>query len=246
MAKILTNVKRCGTIFPMETKIQSVAIDGPAGVGKSTAAKLLAQKLGWAILETGAIYRAITVNFITKNLPLENEDVLAKAVQNLPVQVVYKNQKQHLFVEGVDLTPYLRTPIVDQNVALVAKVPAVREAVRAVQRQIATSQNIVVEGRDIGTVVLPESQNKFFLTASPQVRAQRRFKELVAKGGEVPNFSALLADIQKRDEMDKTRAVSPLLPAQDAIIINTDHLEIESVVHKMALKILRKDQDLNK
>ena len=228
----------------MDKKIDSIAIDGVAGVGKSTISKMLAKKLGWKVLETGAIYRAITASFLAKNYDIKDEEFISSIAQNLFVEVKYLKCVQHVFVDGVDLTPYLRTGLVENSVALVAKVPAVREKVRAVQRAIAESENVVVEGRDIGTVVLPNSHNKFFLTADPKVRATRRFKQLCAKGKNT-SFRKIYSEILKRDELDKTRSVSPLVPAEDALIVDTSQMQATEVVDLILTKIKTKEKSLD-
>lgn len=220
----------------MDKKIDSIAIDGVAGVGKSTIAKMLAEKLGWKTLETGAIYRAITASFLAKKYAIEDEKFINSVAPNLNIEVKYLNGVQHVFVDCIDLTAYLRSSAVENAVALVSKVPSVREKVRAVQRQIANTENVVVEGRDIGTVVLPNSKNKIFLTANPKVRATRRFNQLVERG-ENPNIKQIYYDIIKRDEIDRTRVVSPLIPASDAFIVDTSTMQAVEVVDLIISKI---------
>lgn len=217
-------------------KIDCIAIDGGAGVGKSTITKVLAQKLGWKTLETGAIYRGITASFLAKNYPLSDENFVADAVSNVKVEVKYIDNVQHVFVDGVDLTPYLRSEVVENKVAVVAKVPAVREKVREVQREIAEKENVVVEGRDIGTVVLPNASYKFFLVADAEIRAKRRFKQL-ARRGEKPNLKKIHREILTRDKLDRTREVSPLVPAKDAVVVDTSALGVEEVVELLYSKI---------
>lgn len=216
--------------------IESIAIDGPAGVGKSTIAKMVAEKLNWKTLETGAIYRAITVFFITKNLPLDNEEIITKAAEKVEISLTYKDSVQEVYVNGLNLTPFLRTEIIEKNVALVSKVLAVRKKVREVQRENAANQNLILEGRDIGTEVLPEAILKIFLTASPEERAKRRFLQLSAQG-ETPDFNSLLTQIKERDRLDTQRAISPLKPARDAVIIDTTHLSKDQVANKICSKL---------
>lgn len=227
----------------MDKKIDSIAIDGVAGVGKSTISKMLAKKLGWKVLETGAIYRAITASFLAKNYDIKDEEFISSIAQNLFVEVKYLKGVQHVFVDGVDLTPYLRTGLVENSVALVAKVPAVREKVRAVQRAIAESENVVVEGRDIGTVVLPNSHNKFFLTADPKVRATRRFKQLCANGKKT-SFRKIYGEMLRRDELDRTRHISPLVPADDAFVVDTSDMQAIEVVELLFAKVKNNEKDL--
>lgn len=220
-------------------KLVSVAIDGPAGSGKSAASKLLAQRLGWLNLETGALYRAITAYCLGRNLVLADERNIEQAICGLDLRVEFENQKQHVIVNGVDLTSKLRLQVVDNNVAIVAKVADVRKCVLKVQREIAATQNVVVEGRDIGTVVLPESVNKFFLTAAPEIRAHRRFIQLL-NAGDRPSYGKILQEIKERDRVDQSRKISPLLPAKDAKVIDTSNLALEEVVDRMMSMVTKR------
>ena len=228
----------------MNKKIDSIAIDGGAGVGKSTISKLLAKKLGWKVLETGAIYRGITASFLAKNYPLNDENFVADAVFGIKVEVKYIADVQHIFVDGIDLTAYLRSEIVENRVAIVAKVPTVRAKVRAVQREIAEKENVVVEGRDRGTVVLPNAKYKFFLVADAEIRAKRRFKQL-ARRGEKPNLKKIHREILKRDKLDRTREVSPLVPAKDAVVVDTSALSVEETVELLYSKIKTNQKDFS-
>lgn len=223
-------------------KISSITIDGPAGVGKSTISKLLAERLSTSCLNTGAIYRALTLECLRKNANIKIEAEVEKALKDFNLSVVFNNGQQHILLNNKDVTQFLHREIIDQTVAYVAKVPSIREKVRGIQRQIATENNIVVEGRDIGTVVLPDSINKFFLTASAEVRAERRYKERV-QNGEKADYNQILTDIKLRDELDITRKVSPLLPAKDAIIVNTDNKSIEQILSEMQGKIKGFDKE---
>ncbi|MDD4816252.1 MAG: (d)CMP kinase [Clostridia bacterium] len=210
----------------------SVAIDGPAGVGKSTVSKLLAKKLGWNCLDTGALYRAFTVKCLELNVDFESDISIVEASKKIKIFVKYIGGTQHTFANGKDMTSFLRTEQVDKLVPIISKVKEVRQSIVKLQREIATQENVVVEGRDIGSVVLKDSVNKFFLTASPEIRAKRRFDERTAKGEKV-DFLTILTDISKRDKLDTERKTSPLLQAKDAILVDTDNLSIEQVVEKI-------------
>jgi len=210
----------------------SVAIDGPAGGGKSTVSKLLAKKLGWNCLDTGALYRAFTVKCIDLGIDFGSENAIINASKNIKISVEYIGGVQHTFANGTDLTNLLRTEQVDKLVPIISKVKEVRQSIVKLQREIATRENVVVEGRDIGSVVLKNSVNKFFLTASADERAKRRFAERVAKGEKV-DYNEILEDINARDKMDMERETSPLLQAKDAVLIDTTSLNIEQVVEKI-------------
>lgn len=217
-------------------KMISVAIDGPAGVGKSTASKLVAEKLGWNCLNTGALYRAFTVKCLEMNVDLFNEDEIEKAVDKVEISVKFINGVQRVYANGEDLTNKIRSEIVDKNVPYISKARKLREKIKKLQRIIATKNNVVVEGRDIGSVILPETVNKFFLTASAEIRAQRRYEERVAKNEKV-DFDEILADIKLRDKLDTEREVSPLKIMPDAKVIDTSHKTIEEVVDEIFAKI---------
>lgn len=204
-----------------------IAIDGPAGAGKSTVAKLVASKLNLLYIDTGAMYRAITLKALQEGLELDNEEGLTRLARRSRIDLV-AGTLQRVLLDGKDVTEEIRTPEVSRCVSHVAKVSGVREILVEQQRRLAGENGVVMDGRDIGTVVLPGAENKFFLTASAEERAQRRAKELSAKGYAV-DIEKLTREIQERDYIDSTRAASPLIPAGDAIIIDSSGMTIEEV-----------------
>ena len=225
--------------------IISVAIDGPAGVGKSTVSKILAKKLGWNCLDTGALYRAFTVKCLEAGIDFENYKEIEDITDKIKIDVQYIDGVQNVFANGENVTGKIREQIIDKKVSYISQVGKVRESIKDLQREIATANNVVCEGRDIGSVVLVDTINKFFLTASPETRAERRFKERVQKG-ENPVFEEILADIQFRDRLDSGREVSPLKIMPDANVIDTSNLTIEQVVQAMYEKVKFAEQVLGK
>ncbi len=216
----------------MEGKAVIIAIDGPAGVGKSTVARQLASRLGYLYLDTGALYRAVAWKTLRNGIdPADQQQVMA-LLPSLAIQMLFQNGAMLVLVNEVDVTNELRTPDVTAAASVVSAIPAVREWLLPVQRQIGQRGSVVAEGRDIGTKVFPSAPVKFFLEADATVRAERRHRELVAAG-----HNALMEktyqDLSGRDERDRTRAVSPLVPAADARLIDTSSLRIEDVVEQM-------------
>ncbi|MCL5289915.1 MAG: (d)CMP kinase [Bacillota bacterium] len=205
-----------------------VAIDGPAGAGKSTVAKQVAQQMGLLYIDTGAMYRAVTLKALRQNLNLEDADGLTKLARETTVKLV-PGLQQSVLLDGEDVTEEIRSPEVTGHVSTVAKVAGVREVLVDRQREMAGETGVVMDGRDIGTVVLPQANAKFFLTASAEERARRRAKELAHKGYTI-DIDKLIKEIQDRDYMDSHRAVSPLAPAGDAVIIDSSGMDIEEVV----------------
>ncbi len=209
-----------------------VAIDGPAGVGKSTAAKQLAARLGYLYLDTGALYRAVAWATLQNGHNPAAVDVVAGLLPTLSIHMQFKNGTVSVSVNGKDVTGELRTPAVSAAASVVSAIPAVRAWLLPVQRQIGQQGSVVAEGRDIGTNVFPAADVKFFLEADPTIRAARRHRELVAAGhgGAIEQTSAELAG---RDNRDRSRAVAPLVPAADAHHIDTSTLSAEEVVEQM-------------
>lgn len=208
--------------------VLQIAIDGPAGSGKSTVAKAIAKKLNITYMDTGAMYRAMTWYAIRENLNLESPDDLKAAVDRIKLEIT----QTQIFVDEMDVTEAIRTPEISRNVSVVSMDAYVRERMVALQRKIAGGQSVIMDGRDIGTVVLPDARYKFFLVADPEERARRRLLELEAKGFE-SSLQALTEEIVKRDQLDSGRDVSPLKKADDAIEIDTTHLTIEGVIEKI-------------
>ncbi len=209
-----------------------IAIDGPAGSGKSTSAKLIAQKFGFLYIDTGAMYRAITLAAIRKNVLNNSEDIIRLA-KNYEIELSYSESGTKVFLNGEDVTEEIRSPEVNLNVSPVSKIQGVREALVSKQRLMASKNNgTVMEGRDIGTVVFPNADVKIFLTASIEQRAERRAKEYQAKGTIIP-FEEIKSNIQTRDKIDSTRENSPLVKAKDAHEVDTSNITIEQQVAKI-------------
>jgi cytidylate kinase len=209
-----------------------IAIDGPAGVGKSTVAKLLAARLGYLYLDTGALYRAVAWKALQANANVSDPDQVAGLLPTTSLQMQFQNGTMTVFVDGRDITPELRTSDVSAAASIVSAIPVVREWLLPVQRQIAQRGSVVAEGRDIGTKVFPSAHVKFFLDADATVRAERRHRELVAAGHGAP-LEKTHAELSDRDARDRTRSVAPLVPAEDAKHIDTSSLKLEEVVDQM-------------
>jgi len=216
-----------------------VAIDGPAGVGKSTVAKLLASRLGFLYLDTGALYRSVAWAVLDLGLKPTDADAVAELLLKLSLQMHVKDNAVYVSVNGKDVTGELRTPPVSAAASVVSAIPAVRAWLLPVQRQIGLKGSVVAEGRDIGTKVFPSAPVKFFLEADPNVRAQRRHRELVAAGHMGP-IEQTNAEITGRDDRDRSRAVAPLVPAEDAHHIDTSSLSAEDVVNQMLAVVTAK------
>ena len=208
-------------------KIFSIAIDGPAGAGKSTVAKAVAKALGANYLDTGAMYR--TIGLYMNQQHITSSDGIAKAVETPQIEVSFINGEQHMILNGTDVTSLIRSPEASMMASKVSAVPAVRERMVALQREIAQGTSVVMDGRDIGTCVLPDATLKIYLTASCEVRAQRRYDELTRAGKEQP-YKEVLSDIVKRDYDDSHRAVSPMRQAKDAVRVDTSAMTPEQVV----------------
>lgn len=206
----------------------SVAIDGPAGAGKSTIAKIIGEKFNLMYINTGSMYRAVTLKAMNENISEEDVDGLVRILESLEMHF----EKDHLFVNNEDLTDMINLPIISNNVSKYAAVPKVREILVKLQQDIAKKFNVIMDGRDIGTVVLRDATFKFYLTASSEERAKRRYEELISKDIEV-DYNTILSDIIKRDYIDTHREVSPLKKAIDAIEIDSNDLDINGVAQKM-------------
>jgi cytidylate kinase len=209
-----------------------IAIDGPAGVGKSTVAKLLAARLGYLYLDTGALYRAVAWKVLRQNVEPTNPVAVSDLLANTSIQMQFQNGGMTVLVDNHDVTHELRSPEVSASASVVSAIPAVREWLLPVQRQIGQRGSVVAEGRDIGTRVFPAAPLKFFLDADASVRADRRHRELVAAGHQTA-MDKTYQDLSGRDTRDRTRAIAPLVAAADARHIDTSALNIEEVVAQM-------------
>lgn len=206
-----------------------IAIDGPAGAGKSTAAKAVAAALHMGYLDTGAMYRAAAYAFLSHGVDVNDHEKVLAGLPKLDVGVEYEGGKQINLVDGSDVNPYIRTPEVSKGASDVAVIPAVRLKLVELQRQVAEQYDIVMDGRDIGTYVLPDADYKFFITASPAVRAQRRYLEICGTRPDV-TVEQIEREIIARDKTDSSREFAPLRQAEDAVLVDTSNLGIEEVV----------------
>lgn len=214
----------------------NIAIDGPAGAGKSTVAKRIASTLGITYLDTGAMYRAVALYMLNNDISVLNADAVAKNMANVSIDIRYIDGVQHVFLNGEDVSTQIRQHHVSQAASDVSKHSVVREKMVQLQQSIASNINVIMDGRDIGSVVLPNAEHKFYLTASAEVRAQRRYDELVEKGQHV-DYDELLEDIKKRDYNDTHRENSPLIVSQGAIVVDSSDMNVDEVVEFILTKI---------
>ena len=205
-----------------------IALDGPAGAGKSSVSKMVAKRLSCTYLDTGAMYRAITYEALKRNISEEKE--IVQMVENLNMDICAKEDTMHVFIEGEDITQYLRTSEVSSNVSRISAFQGVRNAMVKLQRKVAEKGNAVLDGRDIGTVVLPDADLKIFLTASVHTRALRRYKELKDTD---TTLERIEEEIKRRDNLDMTRKISPLRKADDAILLDNSDLTLEETADKI-------------
>lgn len=210
----------------------NIAIDGPAGAGKSTAARAAAARLGFIYADTGALYRAVAYYVMSKGGDVKNAGEVISLLSEITPEIRFVNGEQRVYVNGEDVSGKIRTPEVSMGASSVSPVPKVREFLFELQKKIARENNVIMDGRDIGTVVLPEADLKIFLTASPEERAERRYKELSEKGN-APSYDEVLADIIKRDRDDSTRETAPLKQAEDAVLFDTTGLSLDETCDKL-------------
>lgn len=207
----------------------SVAIDGPAGAGKSTIAKTVSKKLGFIYVDTGALYRTIGLKFMNEGYGEDLNCDINKILDGTKVDIKFIDGEQRVFLNGEDVSELIRTPKASLMASAVSAKPEVRAFLLEMQRRLARENNVIMDGRDIGTVVLPDATVKIFLTASAEERANRRYKELVEKGMQV-NYAEVLADIEKRDYNDSHRDIAPLKPAEDSVLADTSKNNLEQSV----------------
>ena len=214
-------------------KTYSIAIDGPAGSGKSTMAKRLAAELGYRYVDTGAIYRTVAYFFDLWGVSPKDIDGIRRYIDELNIDIEYDEEgTQHMLMNGIDVTGDIRTQAISQKASLISAHAIVRDMLLDMQRDVAKKYNVIMDGRDIGSVVLPKANVKIFLTASAEVRAQRRTDELIAKGQKA-NYATILKEIQQRDYQDTHREVAPLKMCRDSIKLDTSNLDIEGVMAEM-------------
>ena len=210
----------------------NVAIDGPAGAGKSTIAKLVAEKEQFIYVDTGAMYRGLAVYFLDHGVSPENEGELENACEKIKMDIRYENKVQQVYVNGENITGRLREEAVGNMASVCAAVPVVREKLLELQRELAAAQDVIMDGRDIGTNILPNADVKIYLTASVETRAERRYDELKQKGEEC-DLDTIAQDIKDRDERDMNRAAAPLKQAEDAILVDSSYMTIPEVVSEI-------------
>lgn len=217
----------------------NIAIDGPAGAGKSTLARQAAQRLGYIYADTGALYRTVGLYSLRNGVDTKNSAAVAATLDKIDISLGFTDEGQRVFLNGEDVSEAIRTPEASMGASDVSSVPEVRAFLLSLQKDIAKSNDCIMDGRDIGTVVLPDADVKIFLTASPEIRAKRRYDELVAKGQQV-EYKDVLDDLIKRDYQDSHREIAPLKPAEDSVTLDTGDMNFEqsldalvSLINKM-------------
>lgn len=219
--------------------IINVAIDGPAGAGKSTVARAAAKELGYIYVDTGALYRAVGVNALRNNIDTTDAAAVSATLDKITVELKFADGVQQVLLNGENVSEEIRTPDASMAASNVSAIPAVRAFLFDLQKNIAKENNCLMDGRDIGTVVLPDAQVKIFLTASAEKRAKRRYDELIAKGAKV-EYNTVLEELIQRDYNDSHREVAPLKPAEDSILVDTSDLSLEESIDKVVSTIKEK------
>ncbi len=218
----------------------NIAIDGPGGAGKSTVARAVAKQLGFIYVDTGAIYRAIGLKFVRTGKSFTNENIIS-VLPGTELSLTHIDGEQHIIIDGEDVSSLIRTQEISSAASKVSAVPEVRAFLLDLQRDIARKNNVIMDGRDVGTVILPNAEVKIFLTANVEVRARRRHRELMAKGLETPDtFERVLKEVAERDKADSERATAPLKPAEDAMLVDTSDMDFEQSVQTVINIIRRK------
>lgn len=220
----------------------AIAIDGPSGAGKSTISKILAKELGFTYVDTGAIYRTVGVYVYRNGIDPKDASAVENVLSEIDIEIKHKNGLQRLYLNGDDVTDAIREHIISMYASDVSAIPAVRTFLLDMQREFAGRDNVIMDGRDIGTVVLPDAKIKIFLTATDEDRAKRRYDELILKGQDVA-FEKVLSDMRERDKQDSSRAVAPLIPAPDAILVDTTGNTLEKSVEVLKEIILARLSD---
>lgn len=221
----------------MNNNVINVAIDGPAGAGKSTISRAAAKAVGFIYVDTGALYRTVGVYSLRKGIDTKDKPAVAATLGDISVDLVFENGEQKVLLNGEDVSAEIRTPPASMAASDVSAVPEVRAFLFDLQRDIAKRNNCIMDGRDIGTVVLPDAKVKIFLTASPESRAMRRYKELIEKGTQV-EYKDVLEDLVQRDYNDSHREIAPLKPAEDGVIVDTTNLNLEQSINEI-IRIIR-------
>ena len=219
----------------------SIALDGPAGAGKNTLARAAAEKLGFIYVDTGALYRAVGLKFSRLGYGTGLDCDIEGILETTSVDIRFMGEEQHVFLDGEDVNALIRTPEISMMASAVSAKPPVRAFLLELQRKLARENNVIMDGRDIGTVVLPDATLKLFVTATPETRADRRYKELTEKGMEV-NYDDILEDIKTRDYNDSHRAVAPLKVAEDGIVFDTDELDFDAALAAL-MDLIKKEVD---
>lgn len=218
----------------------NIAIDGPGGAGKSTVARAVAKQLGFIYVDTGAIYRAIGLKFVRTGKSFTNENIIS-VLPGTELSLTHIDGEQHIIIDGEDVSSLIRTQEISSAASKVSAVPEVRAFLLDLQRDIARKNNVIMDGRDVGTVILPNAEVKIFLTANVEVRARRRHRELMAKGLKTPDtFERVLKEVAERDKADSERATAPLKPAEDAVLVDTSDMDFEQSVQTVINIIRRK------
>lgn len=207
----------------------NVAIDGPAGAGKSTIAKLVAKEKGYIYVDTGAMYRGLAIHFLDKGIQPQETEKVIEACKDAEVTIAYEDAVQHVYLNGKDISSRLRNEEVGNMASVTSAIPEVRKKLLELQQNLAKTQNVIMDGRDIGTCVLPHADVKVYLTASVETRAQRRYQELQEKGEDC-NLEEIAHDIEERDRRDMTREIAPLKQAEDAVLVDSSDMTIAEVV----------------